>query len=312
MADNVQVLSRGLWGILATPFAGPALEVDEASLRREVAMFTGVPAGGLVALGVFGEGVALDADEQSLVVRTVAEAAPDVPLVVGVSARTTAVAVEQAVRAVAAADRPLAGLMVQVHSADADVLTAHLRAVHDRTGVGIVLQDYPETSGVRIPASTVLEVIDACPFVVAVKSEAPPTAVAIASLTARTDVPVFGGLGGVGLLDELAAGAAGAMTGFSHPEGLQQALVAWDKGGYPAAREAFAPWLPLVNFEAQPGIGLAIRKEILRRRGVFTEGAVRPPARPVPAQLDALMDSHLAAVRVRVDATPGAAGAGAG
>jgi 4-hydroxy-tetrahydrodipicolinate synthase len=296
MVENVQKLSRGLWGILATPFSAGTLELDEASLRKEVQLFLGVPARGLVALGVFGEGVALDAEEQSAVVRAVADEAGDVPLVVGVSARTTAVAVEQAQRAVAAADRPLAGLMVQANSADRQVLSAHLHRIHDRTGTGVVLQDYPEASGVRISTATTLGVIEDCPFVVAVKSEAPPTAAAISSIAPHTDVPLFGGLGGVGLLDELAAGAAGAMTGFSHPEGLQQALVAWEEGGFPAARAAFSPWLPLVNFEAQPGIGLAMRKEILRRRGVFADGAVRPPARDVPEQVLGLMTAHLEAV----------------
>lgn len=296
MAESVQMLSRGLWGILATPFTAGTLELDEESLRREVQLFRRVPARGMVALGVFGEGVALDAEEQTRVVRTVADEAGDVPLVVGVSARSTAVAVEQGERAVEAAGRPLAGLMVQAHSADREVLSAHLRTIHDRTGAGIVLQDYPEASGVRITSATTLGVLEDCPFVVAVKSEAPPTAAAIAAIAVHTDVPLFGGLGGVGLLDELAAGAAGAMTGFSHPEGLQQALVAWDEGGFAATREAFTPWLPLVNFEAQPGIGLAMRKEILRRRGVFSHGAVRPPARAFPAQLLDLMTSHLDAV----------------
>jgi 4-hydroxy-tetrahydrodipicolinate synthase len=111
-------------------------------------------------------------------------------------------------------------------------------------------------------------------------------------------VPVYGGLGGVGLLDELAAGAAGAMTGFSHPEGLQAALTAWADGGFQAAREAFAPWLPLVNFEAQPGVGLALRKDVLRRRGIISEATVRPPAPKLPPALADLIDAHLEAVRV--------------
>lgn len=303
----MQPLARGLWGVLATPFAAPDLRVDEESLRRQVRLFAGVPATGLVALGVFGEGSALDATEQAAVVRTVA-AAGELPVVVGLSARTTGTAVEQARTAVAAAGSGRAGsapagLMVQVHASDPDVLAAHLHAVHEATGAGIVLQDYPVASGVRISPAQVLATLERCPFVVAVKSEAPPTAAAIAALTAGTDVPVFGGLGGVGLLDELAAGAAGAMTGFSHPEGLREALDAWARGGtvtqrFAAAREAFAPWLPLVNFEAQPGIGLALRKEILRRRGVLADAGVRPPAPALPADLAPLIDPHLAAVPV--------------
>lgn len=290
-------LRTGLWGVLATPFHGERLDVDLESLRHEVDLYLGVPADGLVVLGVFGEGVALDSREQATVVQAVAGRAPGTPLVVGVSARTTAVAVEQARTAVGSAGPALAGVMVQANTTDPGVLSAHLAAVHEATGAGIVLQDYPEASGVRVGAEQILAVLDRCPFVVAVKSEAPPTSAAIGRLTDATDVPVFGGLGGVGLLDELAAGAAGAMTGFSHPEGLRAALDAWAAGGYRAARDAFAPWLPLVNFEAQPGIGLALRKEILRRRGVLAESSVRPPALPAPDEILRLLPDHLAAVR---------------
>lgn len=290
------LLEHGLWGVLATPFAGPSYAVDTESLRQEVRLFAAVPATGLVVLGVFGEGGALSAAEQDVVVRAVAQEAESLRLVVGLSARTTAVAVEQGMTATAAAAEQLAGLMVQVNSPDPDVLVAHLDAIHAATGAGVVLQDYPEASGVKISSKQVLATVERCPFVVAVKSEAPPTAPAIADLCAGTDVPVFGGLGGLGLLDELAAGAAGAMTGFSHPEGLRDALTAWDEGGYLRARDVWAQWLPLVNFEAQPGVGLALRKEILRRRGVFADAAVRPPARTLPPSMHALLDSHLSAL----------------
>lgn len=289
-------LPSGLWGVLATPFHGLGLDVDLDSLRREVDLYLSVPADGLVVLGVFGEGVALDAIEQAAVVTTVAERAGGTPLVVGVSARTTAVAVEQGRTAVAAAGAHLAALMVQANTADPEVLADHLDAVHAATGAAIVLQDYPVASGVQIGVGAILQVLERCPFVVAVKSEAPPTAAVIGQLTARTSVPVFGGLGGVGLLDELAAGAAGAMTGFSHPEGLRAVLDAWATGGFDGARQAFTPWLPLVNFEAQPGIGLSLRKEILLRRGVFADAAVRPPAKRAPESLLELVPQHLAAV----------------
>ena len=85
------------------------------------------------------------------------------------------------------------------------------------------------------------------------------------------------------------------MTGFSHPEGLRAALDACAAGGFAAARAAWAPWLPLANFEAQAGIGLALRKEILRRRGDprRRRRSGRPPA-PVPADLRPVLDQHLA------------------
>ena len=114
-----------------------------------------------------------------------------------------------------------------------------------------MVQDYPLASGIKITAESLRHALGPLEFIAAVKAEAPPTTPSIAALTERLTVPVFGGLGGIGLLDELAAGAAGAMTGFSFPEALLACVNNYAEGGYPAAREAFLPWLPLVNFEQQ-------------------------------------------------------------
>lgn len=289
-------LAAGVWGILATPFHGPDRAIDAASFARQVEQYRRLDATGVVALGVFGEAVKLDASEQRSIVETALVAADGLPVVVGLSSLSTAPAVEQARTAQDAADGRLAALMVQVNDADPDVAATHLRAVHEATGAGIVIQDYPLSSGVRIGAAALLRVVEACPFTVAIKAESPPTSVAIAELVAGTDVPVFGGLGGVGLLDELAAGAAGAMTGFSHPEGLVAAVTAYHDGGFAAAREAFLPWLPIANFEAQVGVQLALRKEILRRRGLIDEAVIRKPGRTLPASLEPLIQPHLDAV----------------
>ncbi|XES01433.1 hypothetical protein HEP87_63815 [Streptomyces sp. S1D4-11] len=151
-------------------------------------------------------------------------------------------------------------------------------------------------SGVRIAVSALVRALQDLPFVVAVKAEAPPTPGAVAALTEELDVPVFGGLGGIGLLDELACGAAGAMTGFSYPEGLIACVEAWQVSGYEQARQAWLPYLPLVNFEQQAGIALAIRKECLRQRGLLLDSAVRPPASAMPDVLVEQLKRHLGAV----------------
>ncbi len=142
--------------------------------------------------------------------------------------------------------------MVQVNAAEPGPLVAHFSAIHEATGLPVVVQDYPAVSGVRVAADVLVEVVASCAgFVAAVKAESAPTPPAIAALTAAVDAPVFGGLGGVGLVDELACGAAGAMTGMSHPEGLRATLDAHAAGGFEAAHAAWAPWLPLANFEGQ-------------------------------------------------------------
>jgi 4-hydroxy-tetrahydrodipicolinate synthase len=289
-------LEAGVWGILATPFHGADLAVDLGSFERQIDLYREIGAKGVVALGVFGEAVKLDADEQRQVIDATAGAAGDLEVVIGLTPLATKPALAQAEAAREGIGDGLAGLMVQVNAADPQVVIEHLHTIHEATGAGIVIQDYPLVSGIHISAGALLEVVEACPFAVAVKAEAPPTPPAIAHLTASSPVPVFGGLGGVGLIDELAAGAAGAMTGFSHPEGLVAAVEAYRQGGFRAARAAFVPWLPIANFEGQAGIGLALRKEILRQRGIIDDASIRRPGRPLPASLRPILEAHLAAV----------------
>ena len=59
----------------------------------------------------------------------------------------------------------------------------------------------------------------------------------------------------------------------------QNAMVceAFSAGRAEDAEDIFDGYLPLVRHEQQIGIGLAIRKEILRRRGAIASAAVRAP-----------------------------------
>lgn len=298
-ADSDHRLAAGVWGVVATPFT-PDLRVDERSLRRLVRHYADIGVTGLTVLGVFGEAAALDAGERATVLRVVVDEV-DLPLTVGLTALTTAPARQEADAVLAAAGDRVAALMVQVNSPAADVVVPHLDAVTGATGRPVVVQDYPVASGVSIATPVLRTVVRSAAAVAAIKAEAPPTPPAIAAL-ADLDVPVFGGLGGIGLLDELACGSAGAMTGFSYPEALLDCVAAHRAGGFAAARTVFAPWLPLVTFEQQARIALAIRKQCLVERGLIDHGAVRPPAATLPAALlDPLREQMTAAALLRLD-----------
>lgn len=292
---NTSPLASGVWGVLATPFNGSTYDLDEGSLARLVEHYEQIGVTGLTVLGVFGEAASLSSEERRAVLETVVDTV-DLPLVVGATSLATAPVIEEVQLAQEIVGDRMAGAMVQVNSGNPEVLTRHLKGIHEATGAGIVLQDYPAISGVRISAQALGAAARSLPFVVAIKAEAPPTSTAVAALTKVLDVPVFGGLGGIGLLDELAGGSAGAMTGFSYPEGLIACTNAWREGGYDAARAAFLPYLPLVNFEQQVGIALAIRKECLRQRGLILESSVRPPAAPLPELLLDQLRRHLGAI----------------
>jgi 4-hydroxy-tetrahydrodipicolinate synthase len=307
-------LERGVWGILATPFLGGA-EVDVASLRRQIELFARTGARGVVALGVFGEAAKLDAEERRHVAHEALTVAHELGLgaVVGITTlgrdETIAqgrVAVEVATgiagETALAPGGLLRALMVQVPSDDPRAIAEHMTAVHEATGAGIVVQDYPRSSGVTVDASVLASAVAPLRFVVAVKAESTPTPPAVATLVAGCGAPVFGGLGGVALVDELSAGAAGAMTGFSFPEGLAETVRAFEAGGTDAARETWSRWLPLAIFEQQDGLALVIRKEILHRRGVLADASARPPAPVIPASLEPLLAGHLADAERRIGA----------
>lgn len=296
-----RTFAPGVWGVLATPFQGSTLDVDAEALARLAEHYEAIGATGLTVLGVFGEAAALSAAERELVLEVVTEST-SIPLVVGITSLATRPAIEEVSAAQSVAADRIAAVMVQVNSANPLVVIHHLQAIHQATGAFIVLQDYPVASGVVVPSSALISVASACEFVIAVKAEAPPTPVAIAHLTKALDIPVFGGLGGQGLLDELMAGAAGAMTGFSYPEALIACVGAWQRSGYDAARDELLPYLPLINFEQQARIALAVRKECLRQRGLIKESGVRAPAAEFP---ESLRDSMLTHLREAAAATAG-------
>lgn len=285
-------LEPGVWGVLATPLTADGSAVDTESLARQVRHYESIGATGLTVLGVFGEAARLTPAERRTVVETVV-AAGGLPLVIGVSALELAEVCAEAANVLPAVGSRLAGLMVQVNSGDPGALSKHLDEVAHRTESPLVVQDYPVMSGVRIATADLVAAVRNVRSVVAVKSESSPSPPAVAELVAGLDVPIFGGLGGTCLLDELAVGAAGAMTGFSVPEGLLACVAAYRSGGFDAAREVWRDYLPLVNFEFQAGIALGLRKRSLVLRGLIAYDAVRTPSAVPPESMLRLLAEHL-------------------
>ena len=96
------------------------------------------------------------------------------------------------------------------------------------------------------------------------------------------------------LLEELLAGATGAMTGFAFPEILVQIVKLFRAGRVEEAADTFYRTVPLMRFEFQEGLGMAIRKEVLRRRGVMECADIRPPGAKLDAATAAALDRVLA------------------
>ena len=140
------------------------------------------------------------------------------------------------------------------------------------------------TTQVTMPPPFLARLVAELPGAEAVKLEEAPTLPKITRLRALFPRPVaiFGGLGGVYFFEELSRGADGAMTGFPYPEPLRATREHFAAGRRDEARALFYRWLPLIRYESQPGAvpgtSIAIRKEVLRRRGWLGSAYVRPPA----------------------------------
>jgi len=106
---------------------------------------------------------------------------------------------------------------------------------------------------------------------------------------------------------ELGRGADGAMTGIAYPEMLVDVCAKYFAGDQEGAEDIYDALLPIVRCEHQRGVGLAIRKEILRRRGVINCAALRAPGARLDSddlrELDGLMarlDRKLATLNTRL------------
>lgn len=273
----------GIFHIAATPFSDDGA-LDVAGLPRLVERALGAGVRGLTILGIAGEAHRLTDEERRRVVEAVVkEVAGRVPVVVGVSASGSHLA---AAFARTAREHGASAVMVAppTGARDLDAVVEHYRIVADAARLPVVIQDEPVTTQVTMPAPFLARLAAELPSAEALKLEEAPTLPKITRLCALLPrrLAVFGGLGGVYFFEELSRGAAGAMTGFPYPEALRDIHAHFAAGRRHEARALFYRWLPLIRYESQPGAvpgtSLAIRKEILRRRGWIGSAYVRPPA----------------------------------
>lgn len=301
-------LPDGVYTVVPTPFDARG-GLDLPSLERLVGFLFERGVAGLLVLGVLGEAPKLLPDERRAVVETAVGAAAGRPVIVGVThaslAGTTALA-QGAERAGATA--VLVAPPRLERSAGQQVLIDYFAEVGAATSLELVLQDHPASSGVELPPDLIVRLADEVPQLTAVKLEDPPSPLKLGRLRARCpDLKLYGGLGGVFLLEELGRGANGTMTGFAFPELLVEIVASHAAGDVERAEQAFFAALPLIRFEFQEGIGLAIRKRIYRLRGAIESDHVRAPT----TALDATSTEELERLLRHLAETPAGAAAGA-
>jgi len=294
----------GVIPILATPFNDDeSLDLD--SWRRLLEFMIGIGVDGVTILGVLGESNRLnDQDRERLVESAVDIVRQRVPIIVGTSHTGTEAAVHLSRRA-----EELGAAAVMVTPAkepvpnDERVIELY-RRIADKVSIPIVLQDHPISTEVHMSVDLIIKVLRRVPSIASVKEEAVPTAAKIRQLRdGFTDRPlsIITGLGALYAPFELAAGSDGFNTGFAFPEVLQAMVIAARDGDWGRVHDMYARFAALIVFEQQPG--LAIRKEILRRRGLIKSPRVRHPGATISPLQSKQLDELLARTLPGIDIT---------
>ncbi len=280
----LDVKAKGLYAIAATPFLDDGA-IDMPSIDSLADFYLRSGATGFTVLGIMGEATKLDAEESTNVVRRYVQASSGVPVVVGVSAPGFA-----AMRALArgAMDAGAAGVMIAPPNnlRTDDQIIAYFDNAAEAIGADVpfVLQDYPLQLLVQFTPRVIAEIVARHANCVMLKSEDWPGLEKISTLRRMQhegklrEISILCGNGGVFLDFELERGADGAMTGYAFPDMLSDLVALTKAGEREKAHDLFDAHLPLIRYEQQPGVGLAVRKHILKRRGVIRSDAQRKPA----------------------------------
>jgi 4-hydroxy-tetrahydrodipicolinate synthase len=286
------VTLEGVYSVLPTAFTASG-DLDGDSLRRVIDLFIKAGVNGVTALGVTGEVARLDDGERWRVLEVVTEHVNGrIGVVAGTTAEGTRTCIGYSRHAKEAGATAVMVSPPRMAKLNSDAVLRHFHALADAVDIEIVVQDYPPISGYAMEPWLLARIAAEIPRARTIKLEDPPTPFKTsrildeASKTAMLRSPdnavrIFGGLGGVFLLEELLAGATGAMTGFAFPEILVQIVRLFRAGRVDDAAEVFYRAVPLMRFEFQEGIGMAIRKEVLHRRGALASPATRAPGAPL-------------------------------
>ena len=288
--------AQGVYAIAATPFH-PDGRLDTQSVDRLTDFYLEAGVTGLTILGIMGEAPKLEPEESLAITRQVVTRAASVPVVVGVSSPGFA-----AMRSLArkAMDLGAAGVMIAPPPSlrtDDQIVGYYAQAV-EAIGDDIlfVLQDYPLTLTVVMTPKVIRQIVQNHPSCVMLKHEDWPGLEKISALRgfqkdgSMRPISILTGNGALFLDFEMERGADGAMTGYAFPDMLVDVVRLSKSGEREAAHDLFDAHLPLIRYEQQQGVGLAVRKYVLMKRGAIASDAQRKPASGLTAAARAEVD----------------------
>lgn len=294
--------ASGVFPIAPTPF-NPDGSVDWSSVDRLFSYYDKIGANGTTVLGIMGEAPKLEPEESLGIVKASVKNMPGKPVIVGVSAPGFA-----AMRSLArqSMEAGAAGVMIAPPPTlrTDDQITGYYAQAVEAIGADIpfVIQDYPLTLQVVMTPAVIRKIVMDNPSCVMLKHEDWPGLEKISALRrfqadgSLRPISILTGNGGLFLDFEMERGADGAMTGYAFPELLIDVVRLQKAGERDRAHDIFDAHLPLLRYEQQQGVGLAVRKYTMMKRGILASDAQRKPGAGLSAAAKAEVDYLLARV----------------
>ncbi len=293
--------SKGVYAIATTPFFEDG-SIDFNSIDRLTDFYEESGCTGVTILGIMGEAPKMEPEESRAIVKRVVSRSR-IPVIVGVSAPGFA-----GMRSLArdSMDMGAAGVMIAPPPAlrTDDQIVNYFGGAVEAVGEAVpwVLQDYPLTLTVVMAPGVIARIMTNHKSCRMLKHEDWPGLEKISALRAMQkagtlrNFSILCGNGGLFLDFEPERGADGAMTGYGFPDMLTELMALSAAGKRDEAHDLFDAHLPLIRYEQQLGIGLAVRKHVLKRRGVIATDAQRKPAQMLTPTARAEVDYLLARV----------------
>ena len=296
--------ASGVHVIAPTPFDETGA-LDLVSTARMVERYLATGATGFTILGVMGEAPKLTgAESRTFVKEVLARVGSRAVVTVGVSSPGFAAMSDLAK---AAMDMGASGVMIAPTPGlrTDDQIVGYFADAIEAIGSDVpwVLQDYPQTTTVVMAPKVVARIITALPSCVMLKHEDWPGLDKITTLRRQEAagelrrVSILIGNGGMFLPFEMDRGADGAMTGYAYPEMLVDVVALSRSGARAEAHDLFDRHLPLVRYETQPGLGLSVRKYVLKRRGIIAHDTLRKPGPKLSAETIADIEWLMARIK---------------
>ena len=287
-----------MYPAICTPFT-PEDRIDPDAQRRVVRFALDGGAHGIVAFGLAGEVLKLSLDERLTLTDVILdEVGGAVPVFVGAGAPSVRASIELATFAESAGascvvlPAPLSGAL------DEDALVDYFARIADAVSVPVMIQDAPAYLGIRLGPALVERVGAAVGNVRLVKLEAGPAEMSGWLELLGSEFSIWGGDGGVYLVDCIRLGASGIIPGADLVDFLVAVYEANAVGDEERADALFARILPMLVFQMQHSIDHynACAKLVLQRRGVIEHVELRQPAGSLPDMSLPLLERHLSSL----------------